>query len=352
MAKDKRRIQLVYLRHSFSKLWLVTIVLSLSLSLPITSNAEPLRIAYTSIAVVYGPLWITQEAGIFKKHGIDPEFIYIAGGPPSLQALIAGDVAISFTAGGATVAANLSGSDVVLLGASIDSLPFELWSIPRIKQPAQLRGTKLGVSRIGATTDFVARYLLKKWGMQADKDVGIFQAGSGPQVFAALKSGSVQSGVLSIGPETLRAESEGYIRLADVPSELVYPFGPFAARQSFLKKQPDLVTRFMKAYVEGIHRFKTDKRTALATLEKYTKQKTTPAVEKIYQVYATKHFKRVPEATLAGIQTILDELSGTRPIPPGIGPERFVESRFVRELVSSGFVDDLYKRRQAARPSP
>ena len=108
----------------------------------------------------------------------------------------------------------------------------------------------------------------------------------------------------------------------------------------------------MKAYVEGIHRFKTDKTTALATLEKYTKQKATPAIEKIYQVYATKHFNRVPEATLAGIQTILDELSGTRPIPPGIGPERFVESRFVGELVSSGFVDDLYKGRQAARPSP
>src|SRR4026209_1593625 len=115
-------------------------------------KAEALRIAYTSIAVVYGPLWLTKEAGIFKKYNIEPEFIYIAGDPPSLQALIAGDVAISFTAAGATVAANLQGSDAVLLGASIDSLPFELWSIAGIKEPNQLKGTKLGVSRIGATT--------------------------------------------------------------------------------------------------------------------------------------------------------------------------------------------------------
>src|SRR5918999_413374 len=318
--------------------WLIAGVLLLIAS---AAGGEPLRIAYTSIAVVYGPLWVTKDAGIFKKYNIDPELLYIAGGPPSLQALTAGDVAISFTAGGATVAANLSGSDVVLLGASIDSLPFELWSIPSIKEPAQLRGTKLGVSRIGATTDFVARYLLKKWGLQADKDVAIFQAGSGPQVFAALKGGSVHSGVLSTGPETLRAEAEGYLRLADVSSsELVYPFGPFAARQAFLKKQPDLVTRFMKAYAEGIHRFKTDKTSALTTLEKYTKQKTTPAVEKIYEIYATKYFKRVPEATPAGIQTILEEIAATRPLPPGIAPERFVESRFVRELVSSGFVEN------------
>jgi ABC-type nitrate/sulfonate/bicarbonate transport system substrate-binding protein len=330
-----------YTKQIFKRYVLVLVVLLLATA----ANAQPLRIAYTSIAVVYGPLWLTKEAGIFKKYGIDPEFIYIAGGPPSLQALIAGDVAIAFTAGGATVAANLAGSDVVLLGASIDSLPFELWSIPSIKEPAQLKGSKLGVSRIGATTDFVARYLLKKWGLQPDKDVPIFQAGSGPQVFAALKGGSVHSGVLSTGPETLRAEAEGYVRLADVSaSGLVYPFGPFAARQPFLKSQPDLVSRFMKAYVEGIHRFKTDKTAALATLEKYTKQKTTPGVEKIYEIYATKYFKRVPEATPAGVQTILEEISATRPLPPGIAPQRFVESRFIRDLVSSGFVDSLYSR--------
>jgi ABC-type nitrate/sulfonate/bicarbonate transport system substrate-binding protein len=309
-------------------------------------GAEPVRIAYTSIAMVYGPLWLTKEAGVFKKYAIDPELLYIAGGPPSLQALIAGDVAISFTAAGATVAANLSGSDVVLLGASIDSLPFELWSIPTIKTPEQLKGTKLGVSRIGATTDFIARYLLKRWGMQPDKDVPIFQAGSGPQVFAALKGGSVQSGVLSTGPDTLRAEAEGYVRLADVSaSGLVYPFGPFAARQALIKSRPDLLGRFIKAYVEGIHRFKTDRPLALATLEKYTRQKNTPAVERIYEIYATKYFKGAPEATPTAIQTILEEISATRPLPTGVTPQRFAESRFIRELVSSGFVDALYKGR-------
>jgi NitT/TauT family transport system substrate-binding protein len=336
------RARLICFNKFFSG-WLLAVALLAPLG---KSYAEPLRIAYTSIAVVYGPLWLTKEAGLFKKYNIEPEFIYIAGGPPSLQALIAGDVAISFTAGGATVAANLQGSDVVLLGASIDSLPFELWSMPNLKTPEQLKGTRLGVSRIGATTDFIARYLLKKWNLQPDKDVAIFQTGSGPQIFAALKGGSIQSGVLSTGPETLNAESGGYIRLADVAtSGLVYPFGPFAARQAFLKSQPDLTMRFMKAYVEGMHRFKTDKAAALAVLEKYTKQKSTPAAERIYEVYATKYFKRAPEATPAAIQTILEEISATRSLPPGITPHRFAESRFIRELVSTGFVDGLYKAR-------
>jgi len=228
--------------------------------------AEPLPIAYTAVAVVFAPLWVTQEEGIFKKYNLDVDkLLYIAGGPPSTQALIAGDVQIAFTAAGAVVSANLAGSDVVLIGTTIDLLPFEVWTVPTIKDPSQLKGTKMGVSRLGATSDFVGRYLLKKWGLNPTSDVTIFQTGGMPEVFAALKGGSIQSGVMDTGPFTLQAQKEGLVRLADVSTMgLPYVFGPFAARQSFLRSKPDVVSRFMKAYVEGIHRFKTDKRRALA----------------------------------------------------------------------------------------
>jgi hypothetical protein len=101
----------------------------------------------------------------------------------------------------------------------------------------------------------------------------------------------------------------------------------------------------MKAYVEGIHRFKNDKSAALAVLEKYTKQKTTAATEKIYEIYASKYIKRAPEATAAGIQTIIEELSASRAIPPGTTPNRFADSHFIRELIDNGFIDALYKSR-------
>src|SRR5262245_50075246 len=87
-------------------------------------QAEPLRIAYTSIGIIYEPLWVAHAAGLFNKYNIQAELLYIGGGPPSTQALIAGDVQISFTAAGAVVAASLGGSDVVLIGASVDTLPF------------------------------------------------------------------------------------------------------------------------------------------------------------------------------------------------------------------------------------
>lgn len=308
--------------------------------------AEPLRIAYTSIAIVFAPLWTTQEAGIFKKHGLDTELLYIGGGPPSTQALLAGDVKISFTAAGAVVSANLAGSDVVLLGTTVDTLPFEIWSVPTIREPSQLKGTRMGVTRIGATSDFVGRYVLKKWGLKPGSDVVIFQTGAGPEVFAALTGGSVQSGVMSAGPYTIEAERQGFVRLADVSTMgLAYPYGPFAALGSFIRSQPDVVSRFMRAYVEGLHRFKTDKRFALATLEKHTRVKTSPATERIYDIFAQRYLKRVPEATAEGIRTIMDEIAANRPIPPGVTPQRFVESRFVKEIIDSGFADALYRGR-------
>src|SRR5215510_9152850 len=149
MPKQSQRNLSVVLKIPSTVRWLIAAFILLIAN---GAGAEPLRIAYTSIGLVYVPLWITKDAGIFKKYNIDPELLYIAGGPPSLQALIAGDVAISFTAGGATVAANLSGSDVVLLGASIDCLPFEFLFISSINHPDLLTCTTRRFSDPGATT--------------------------------------------------------------------------------------------------------------------------------------------------------------------------------------------------------
>ena len=325
-------------------------LISLLLCLIITAGhrpvtAEPLRIVYTAISLMYGPLWVTQQAGLFKKYNLDVELLYLSGGTLSTAALVSGDVQFAFTGAANAVAANLTGADVVLLGATIDLLPFEVWSAPSIKEPAQLKGTKMGVTRIGSTTHFVARYVLKQWGI-GENDVVFFQTGGQPELFAALKSGAIHSAVLNAGPFTVRAQKEGFVRLADVATMgRPYVYGTVAARQSFVQNRPDLTRRFAQAFVEGIHRFKTDRRLALATIEKYTKAKTTPESEQVYETYAHRYIKRTPEITREGMQTILEEIAESRPLPSGITPQRFIDSRYFKELSSSGFVDMLYRPR-------
>jgi NitT/TauT family transport system substrate-binding protein len=310
-----------------------------------SAAAEPLRIAYTAISLMYGPLWITREAGLFKKYGLDAELLYLSGGTMSTAALISDDVQISFTGASNVVAANLAGSDAVLHGATIDLLPFEIWAIPSIKDPAQLKGTRMGVTRFGSTTHFVARYVLKRLGIK-ESDITFLQAGGQPELFTALKGNSLQSAVLNTGPFTVRAQKEGFARLADVAAiGRPYIYGSVATRASFARSRPDVMSRFAKAFVEGIHRFKTDKRQALAAIEKYTKTKTTAESEQVYEIYANRYVKRTPEITAEGMQTVLEEIAESRPLPPGTTPERFVESRIFRELGDSGFVDALYRGR-------
>ena len=121
------------------------------------------------------------------------------------------------------------------------------------------------------------------------------QTGGQPEFFAALKSGAVQSAVLNTGPFTVRAQKENFLRLADVAAMgRPYVYGTVAARESFIKTRPDVIVRFAKAFVEGIHRFKTDKSLALATIEKYTKSKTTAESEQVYEIYAQRYTKRAP----------------------------------------------------------
>jgi ABC-type nitrate/sulfonate/bicarbonate transport system substrate-binding protein len=106
----------------------VGIVLGLAPIQAHAADSQPFRIAYTSIGISYGPLWLAKEAGIFKKYNIDAELLYIAGGPLSTQALIGGNVSIAFASAVALISANLSGSDLAILGSTIDTLPFQLYA--------------------------------------------------------------------------------------------------------------------------------------------------------------------------------------------------------------------------------
>jgi hypothetical protein len=94
-----------------------------------------------------------------------------------------------------------------------------------------------------------------------------------------------------------------------------YVYGPVATRDSFIQSRPDVIRRFSQAFVEGIHRF--NRRLALATVEKYTKAKTTPESEQVYETYANRYIKRTPEITREGMQTILEEIAESRPLPSG-----------------------------------
>ena len=109
-----------------------------------------------------------------------------------------------------------------------------------------------------------------------------------------------------------------------------------------IKNREDLVRRFVRAFVEGIHYYKTHKEASLASITKFMKLTDPEAAEESYRTYALKFTPRVPYPTVKGVQTILDDLSTKDPRAKGANPNDFVEPRFLRELEESGVIKSLY----------
>jgi ABC-type nitrate/sulfonate/bicarbonate transport system substrate-binding protein len=153
-------------------------------------------------------------------------------------------------------------------------------------------------------------------------------------------------------PLTLKAKEMGFRVLTDLQSlGLEYQATVLAATQSTIKSRPDLVRQILTAYVEGIHYYKSRRNEALALLQKHLKLDDPDAILETYEGIGLALIPEKPYPTLRGIQIMLRELSAKNPAAQSARPEQFVNSSFVRELDSSGFIDRLYKSAPAVAPS-
>jgi NitT/TauT family transport system substrate-binding protein len=143
---------------------------------------DSLPIGYTAITGIKAGLWVAEEAGIFEKYNIQPHLILITSGSKMVQAMLGGDLPLAGAAGNAAVDATLAGADIVMIGALAKVPAFYIMALPEIKSIEDLRGKSVAVTRFGSSTDFTMRYLLRKHGMNPERDVTMVQTGD---IFAA-----------------------------------------------------------------------------------------------------------------------------------------------------------------------
>ena len=306
-------------------------------------SLEKITIAYSSLSGNMAPLWITHERGFFRKYGIDAQLVFIESGSTTVQSLASKDIAFAQMAGAGVLQSRLRGSDVVMIAGVINTLTFKLYVDKSIKQPDQLKGKTLAVTRYGSSTDFALRYALERYGLSPEKDVAILEAGNMPAMVASLESGKIQGAILS-SPFTLRAKNMGFPLLADLQMlGLEYQHTGLATTRALIKSRPDLVQNVMKAYVEGIHYYKTHRAESLAILAKYLKTSDNEVLTEVYEDIGLKLTSSKPYPTLRGIGIMLRELATANPKTVAARPEDFIDMTFVKELDTSGFIDRLYK---------
>jgi NitT/TauT family transport system substrate-binding protein len=302
------------------------------------AHSETIRIAYSAINGAMSPLWVAHDFRLFRRQALDVQLLYIGGGSAVTQALLGGDVQFVRLGANAVIQSSLRGANLKMIANTINTLVFSLMSRPEIQTAKDLKGKKVGVTRLGGSTDFALELALKKWGLRRGPDVAVLQTGGMPQLLGAISGGVVDAGVIS-PPTNLTGAKLGLKELVDFGDiGIVYPNSPLATTQLFLEKNRATALRLLRAYCEGIHRVKTDREGTIKVLAKYTKLQDPEILAELYRIYGVKYLEAIPKVRLDAVDEVLrSEVKSAT----ALKPTDFVDNSLVAELEQHGFFQAL-----------
>ncbi len=306
-------------------------------------GATPLKVAYSSIAGVTAVPWIAVQKGLFAKHGLDVELIYVTGSQ-SMQSLLSGTTPIILQGIEPVMNANAQGADAVMIGGLVNTVVFSLVVRPEIKEVRELKGKALGITRFGSSTDFVLRYALQKWGLKPDVDVPIVQMGGVPPILSGMQAKKIYGGPLSL-PTLTSAKQAGFRELVDL-SEVIpdYQVTGVIARRSYIKENNEIVRGFLKGITEAIAVFMTDAAYTKRVMQEKLKIEDRTVLEDTHKGYS-RYISKIPYPTRQGIALIKATLEENNPAIRRLSLDSLIDTGFIRELEQSGFIESLYRPR-------
>ena len=309
---------------------LISLVLALCLIgiAPAQSSAK-IIVGLSSVNVAFLPVYVTEAKGFFKDEGLDVLLVLFNAGATNLQALIGGDVQIMGSAFVETIGGRAAGIDVTNFWGVCNLMPFQLYSQPDFKSMKQAKGKRFAISRFGSLTDFLTRATLRHFNL-SEKDVTILQIGSTPARFAALSAKGVDASLVWF-PVTEIAKKQGYNKLLDLKEVFPeWPYETFAARKSYLTKEKDQVTKFLRAYQKGVKYTLDHKDEAVKIMMKYVK--IDPAYAPAgYDEYRDS-FPLNGQIAEKAIPTVIDEEFRTGRIKKHLTVEDMVDRSFISAL--------------------
>jgi NitT/TauT family transport system substrate-binding protein len=323
----------------------VAVCLSFLIVVEPTSSADRLRVGLSSFTPINAAIWIAEDKGLFKKHGIDTEVVLIGGASAGgVSSLIAGDIQFLGGAGGAVISAGLNGADVIMVASIVNRGVQRVMARSDLRKPEDLRGKRIGVTRLGAASHLVLLMMLRAWGMNP-ADVQTMQIGSSPAMMAALEKGGIDAAVLT-EPTFFFAEDQGYRVLADLAdTDIYYLHSMIDSTRAYVRTHRDMALRFMRGYVEGIAFFKKNRKESIEVLAKKLRTATsqTKYLERSHALYSSGYFENVPYPSLKGVNTVLEFLAKDNPRARTADPKSFIDNSLVKELDDSGFIKKLYE---------
>lgn len=293
-------------------------------------SARPLRVAYLSTSATMASVWLARESGALVREGLETEVISMPSST-AIPALIANEIDVVQVSAAPVITASVRGLDVVFIAGLLNTMIWDFYVRPEIKNTEELRGKIVGTDRPGTPVAYGTLVALKKLGFTA-KDVQLRALGSSPAIVAAFYAGQIAGGVGS-PPASFQMERSGFrsvVSLLDVPYQNV----GLVVRRSRLDELAERLLPMLRAVRAGIERYYADKPFAMKVIGKYTKETDQEVLDRTYEFYKRAGFRREMVTSEPGLQGMLDFLSETIPEAKGAKPAQFLDDRFVRRINS------------------
>ena len=308
------------------------------------TNLTPLNAGFATVGQGAGPMMVTWKAGLFEKYGLKIGRPRIMGGAKGVvRGLMSGEIQFGNMAAPAPLRANLKGeADVIFLTGGINQ-QFILGR-PGLNSREELAGRKIGFVGDGGLNDALVKFIIAR--LNAAGIAGVREEtvpSGGDEELAALLSGKCDA-IVSTPPESIEAHRHGCQYLIDFSEYgLNYALGGIAARRDYVERNPEITRQFIKAYVEGMHRYRTDREFTVTVQAEYSGIADRTVAEETYDL-TQPGMPPVPYPVVASLQTLLDFMARDLPEARAADARTFIDDRFVRELEENGFIDALAQR--------
>ncbi len=289
--------------------------------------------------------WIAQEAGLFRKYDLDFQLVYVASSGMVTAAMLGGDADMSLTGGVGNVRAYVQGAtDLVFVAGVKNVMTQSIVARPEFKRPEDLKGKKIGVSRIGSNTHYFTIQALRRSGMEPSRDFSFIQTGGDPETLAALIGGGIDAATMT-APTDSMAIAQGYRYVVYGPDlRIPYVATTFVTLRSVIAKRPQVVGGFLRAMAEAAKILHTDKEFTYKVLGKQLRVSDRKVLDSAYNAEIKALEQRMvikPEA----LQAILDEVAQVDPRAKKVKPQDLMDMRYVEEMEKSGFMDSLWSKK-------
>jgi NitT/TauT family transport system substrate-binding protein len=301
----------------------------------IPTSVPALRTLQVPLSAVSGaatPVWVADQAGLFRRHGLDAEVVNVSPAT-ALQSMLAGGAPVTPTGSGTVTAWVTGATDLVFVGGGVSRAVFKVMSRPEVASVQDLRGKALANTAPTSSGTLAMFETLRRFGLEPERDYTMTYLREQTAVLAALLSNAIQGTVLGT-PLSEEAEAQGMRVLVDMRDLQIDMMSSYmTTTRPTLERDPDVVQRFLMAYLEGMQLARDDPALAAEAIMRGSGDANRAHAEAAYAVYRPV-WSAWPAP--AGIQGLLDYLD--EPEAKSARPDDMIDLGPMRELERTGWL--------------